>query len=169
MKFDLPEKLTAKSHTGYVVESVETSLKSLQKSLGIALNVKSYLFAPQKAWSCGVPIEGLKMQIALCPIKNDVFFEYIQPLTKAGFHFLSLVSNGDCLNHVAFCTDDYDACRAYFQKKGAVFVFEMEANDELIGYRRDFYAKLNGVPGVIEILENAQPYRIPVDETGGTI
>lgn len=167
MKFDLLEKLTAKSHSGYVVEDVEASLKSLQDSLEIALDVEPYVFAPNKAWSCGVPVEDLKMKIALCPVKNGVFFEYIQPLTKAGFHFLSLVSNGDNLNHVAFCTDDYEACRKFFVEKGAVFVFEMEANDELIGYRRDFYAKLDGVPGIIEILENAQPYRPQASGTGG--
>ena len=159
MEFDILEKLTAKSHSGFVVEDVEACVKNLQDTLGIAKDVKPYIFAPNKAWSCGVPYENVKMKIALCPVKNGVSFEYIQPLTKAGFHFLSLLSNGDELNHVAFCTDEFDACREFLVEKGAVFVFEMEANDELKGYRRNVYAKLEGVPGIIEILENAQPYR----------
>ena len=159
MVFDFPGMLTAKSHVGYVVQNVEESLKNLQAALGIAMDVKPYRFAPVKAWSCGVPLENLQMQIALCPVKNDVYFEYIQPLTEAGFHFLSLLNNGDSLNHVAFCTDDFDTCHRAFAQKGAVFVFEMVANDAEKGYRRDFYAKLEGVPGIIEVLENAKPYR----------
>ena len=158
MKLDFLKGLTAESHVGYVVSDVDSNLKKLQETLGVALDAKSYLFAPQKAWSCGIPIPDLQMRIVKCPIKNGVSFEYIQPMTQSGFHLLSLLSLGDQMNHVAFCTDHYDEYHMYFQEMGAVFVFEMEAYDELIGYRRDFYAKLDGIPGIIEILENAKPY-----------
>lgn len=152
------EKLTANVHVGYVVQDAEHCLKSLKNHLHCAENTSVYMFTPVKAYTCGVPIKELSLKIAMCHIKDNVYFEYIQPLSLEGFHYLSLLCNGDGMNHTAFYTNEYDSCRKYFKEIGAVFVFEAEANDSHNGYRRCFYAKLDGMPGVLEVLENAQPY-----------
>lgn len=153
------DKLTGKSHAGYVVEDVEACLRNVQEKFGCALDVKTYIFAPDKAWSCGVDLGKLEMRIALCQITDGVAMEFIQPLTPAGYHFLSKLERGENLNHMAFNTDQFDACHKELEEAGAVFVFEMEANDPLKGYRRCCYTKIPGIPGLVEILENSQPYR----------
>lgn len=152
-------KLTAKVHIGYVVQDVEHCLSSLNRHLHCAEGTSVYTFTPVKAYTCGVPMEQLSLKIAMCCVKDNVYFEYIQPLSPGGFHYLSLLGSGDGMNHTAFYTDEYDSCRKYFEETGAVFVFEAEANDPQNGYRRCFYAKLDGIPGVLEVLENARPYR----------
>ena len=153
------EKLTAKVHVGYVVQDVEHCLNSLNAHLHCAENTSTYVFTPVKAYTCGVPVKELSLKIAMCHIKDNVYFEYIQPLSPGGFHYLSFLSGGEGMNHTAFYTDEYDFCREQFEELGAVFVFEAEANDPQNGYRRCFYAKLDGVPGILEVLENARPYR----------
>ena len=159
MRLNIWEKLTPRTHVGYVVEDVDRCLRALQETLCCAEEVSSYVFTPVRARACGMPIENLSVKIAMCPVKGDVYVEYIQPLSPGGFHYLSFLSAGDAMNHAAFCTDEYEACREEFRRLGAVFVFEAEANDPQNGYRRCFYAKLDGVPGVLEILENATAYR----------
>jgi len=153
------DKLTPKVHAGYIVEDVEACLKSVQEKFGCALDVKSYIFAPTKSWSGGVDLGKLEMRIAMCPIGDKISMEFIQPLTPAGYHFLSLVASGDNLNHLAFTTDRFDECRAEVEAMGAVFVYEMVANDPVKGYRRNIYAKIPDIPGIVEILENATAYR----------
>jgi len=156
---DFLEKLTPKSHVGYVVENVDAALKSLQDTLCCATEATAYAFRPTKAWCCGLPINDLELRIAMCQIKDGVAFEYIQPVSPSGFHLLSLLSNGDSINHVCFTTDDFDHYHQEFENMGATIVFEAEANDPLNGYRRCFYSKLNDIPGIIEVLQNATPYR----------
>ncbi len=151
--------LVAKCHVGYVVEDVEAALDNLQDKLQCALDAKTYLFKPEKVWICGVAGQNIALKIALCKIKDNMTFEYIQPVTPEGFHFLSLISSGDSINHVCFATEDYDGYHKEFEAMGAQFLFEAVANDKLNGYRRCFYAKIPGIPGVMEILENAKPYR----------
>ena len=159
MLLNILEKLTAKVHMGYVVQDVEHCLECLKTNLHCAKDASTYIFTPVKAYTCGVPAKELSLKIAMCHIKDNVYFEYIQPLSPGGFHYLSLLCGGDNMNHAAFYTDECDSCRRDFEELGAVFVFEAEANDPQNGYRRCFYAKLDGVPGVLEVLENARPYR----------
>lgn len=152
-------KLNGKTHAGYIVDDAEACLKNVQEIFGCALDTKSYIFAPQKAWSCGVALGKVEMRIAMCEIGDYFNMEFIQPLTPAGYHFLSGIEKGESINHVAFQTEEFDACRQELQDRGAVFVFEMEANDPVKGYRRNCYAKVPGIPGIVEILESSQPYR----------
>lgn len=154
------EKLSGACHVGYVVEDVDRCLKELQEKFCCCEHVTPYFFAPQRAWSCGVPIENCVLKIAKCYMRDDlIMMEYIQPISKSGFHALSLIGNGDNLNHIAFNTDHYDECHSEFEKLGACFVFEAETNDIQNGYRRCAYAKLQHIPGLIEILENTKPYQ----------
>lgn len=155
---DFVSGLVAKCHVGYIVDDVDSALKNLQEKLGCALEAKSYLFKPLKAWTDDVPVDDFSLKIVICRIKDNMTFEYIQPISKEGYHFSALVSNGTHINHICFATEDFDGYRAEFRKMGAKFLFEAEANDPQNGYRRCFYAQLDGIPGVFEILENAKPY-----------
>lgn len=151
--------LVYKCHVGYLVNDVDEAIKALKDKLNCALETKSYLFAPEKAWVCDKPVDGIVLKIALCQIKENMTFEYIQPVTEVGYHYLAFMGNGESLNHVSFATDDFDRYRAEFKAMGASFLFEAVANDRLNGYRRCFYAKLPGIPGIMEIHENAKPFR----------
>ena len=150
------DKVTSKYHVGYVVEDAEAALKAVQKQFGCALDVETYTFIPTKAFACGAEMREYQMRIAMCPIKDNVYFEYIQPVSPVGFHYISLLSNGTNFNHVSFHTDRFDECYEELKNSGAVIVFEAEILDNR-GYRRTVYAKLDGVPGIIEILENTLP------------
>jgi len=151
--------LVEKTHVGYIVKDVDAAVAQLQEQLQCALNTQSYIFSPTKAWTNSVPLEGFALKIAICKIKDNMVFEYIQPISENGYHYQALMSDGEGLNHVCFATEDFDGYHKEFEKMGAEIVFEAEANDPLNGYRRCFYAKLNGLPGVFEVQENAKPYR----------
>lgn len=151
--------LVERSHVGYIVKDADAAVKSLQEQLQCALGVKTYLFSPYRAWTEDVPLLDFSLKIAICKITDNITFEYIQPLTQNGYHFQALTEAGEGLNHVCFATEDFEGYRAQFRQMGAKFLFEAEANDPQNGYRRCFYAKLSGIPGVFEILENPKPYR----------
>lgn len=151
--------LVEKCHVGYIVKDVDAAVKQLQEQLQCALHSQAYLFSPTKVWTNDIPLEHFTLKIAICKIKDNMTFEYIQPISENGYHFDVLMRDGEGLNHICFATEDFDGYRSEFRKMGAQFLFEAEANDPLNGYRRCFYAKLQGIPGVIEILENAKPYR----------
>lgn len=152
------DKLVPRSHVGYVVSDVDAAVKNLQQSLHCALDAKPYLFSPDKAWLCGVPMEDLVLKIAFCHIMDGVDFEYIEPVSKNGYHFLSLLEKGDGLNHVCFVTDQYDALHKEFEEMGASIFFEADVSDPVRGHRRCFYVKVDGVPGIFEIQQVATPH-----------
>ena len=156
---DFVNGLVEKCHVGYIVKDVDAAVKQLQEQLQCALESRSYLFSPVKAWTDRLPTEGFALKIAICKIKDNMTFEYIQPITENGYHFQALMDHGEGLDHICFAAEDFDSYRLEFEKMRAEFLFEAEANDPLNGYRRCFYAKLPGIPGVLEILENAKPYR----------
>ena len=150
--------LVEKCHVGYIVEDVDAALEQLQQ-LHCAIGVQTYLFTPSKVWTDDVPLQDFTLKIAICKIKDNMTFEYIQPVTRDGYHFRWLTQWGEGINHVCFATEDFDGYRTQFRQMGAKFLFEAEANDPQNGYRRCFYAKLPDIPGVLEILENAKPYQ----------
>ena len=157
MKF--VDGLVEKCHIGFLVKDVDAALAQLQEQLDCAIGAQTYLFAPAKAWTDDVPVQDVALKMVICKIKDNMTFEYIQPLTQNGYHYEALQQSGEGLNHVCFATEDFDGYRKEFRQMGAKFLFEAEANDPKNGYRRCFYARLPGVPGVFEILENAKPYR----------
>ncbi|MBR4016629.1 MAG: VOC family protein [Oscillospiraceae bacterium] len=152
------DKLVPRSHVGFVVEDVDAAVKNLQQTFECALDAEPYIFKPDKAWINGYPAGDIELKIAFCKISENVSFEYIQPVTQDGYHFMSLVERGDNLNHVCFVTDDLDYYREEFKKMGAPILFEAEVADPVRGRRRCLYTKLKGIPGVFEIQETAKPY-----------
>jgi len=153
------EGLTGKWHVGYIVEDVSTAVEGLQKKFGCALGAKPYIFASERAWKDGEEFRDLKLRIAICRINETMTFEYIQPISQEGYHYLSLISDGNSLNHICFGVEDYDRYRKDFLEHGALIMFEAEANDRQNGYRRCFYAKFKDIPGVFEIQEKPTAYR----------
>ena len=151
--------LVERSHVGYIVEDVDAALKSLQTQLQCAIGVETYLFTTNKVWTDDAPLQDLTLKIAICKITDKITFEYIQPVSQNGYHFAALKEAGEGVNHVCFITEDFEGYRAQFRSLGAKILFEAEANDPKNGYRRCFYAKLPGIPGVLEIAENPKPYR----------
>lgn len=153
------DHLVERNHVGFLVADVDLAVKALQKQLQCAMDTKSYLFRPLKAWTKGTAERDFALKIAICRIADKMTFEYIQPLTETGYHFEELSKKGEGINHVCFATEDFDSYKKDFLAMNAELLFEAEANDPVNGYRRCFYARLPGIPGVIEVLENPKPYR----------
>lgn len=156
---DLKNYLNGVSHVGFVVEDVADALANIQQRFGCCSEVEPYLFSPDKAWYCGEPLEGVCLKIVMCRLSETIIYEIIQPLTPAGFHYASLMKQGDHLNHVALQTEDYEGLHKAFAQEGGKMLFEAETNDQRGGYRRCFYATLPGIPGVFEVQEKATAYR----------
>ena len=142
-------------HVGYIVANRDASVERLQSILGID-NFILYDFVPNKAWVAGKEIFDCKLKIAVGTFKNNVKLEIIEPISGNTPHkgYLSKIGSG--IHHIAFYSDRYDEWHEYFEEKGAAFIFEMEAEDDVIGYRRSFYAEMEGFQGILEITEIAK-------------
>ena len=152
---DITKDLPPLGHVGYVVDDVEANAEKYRRSLGIE-NFRIYNFTPDNVWVDEKKLPGCTLRIAIGSIKNEVKIELIQPIAGDTPHARFLREKGPGLHHVAFYTKDYDQWRVYFKDKGAKFVFEAEAEDDVIGYRRSFYAQVEGMVGLIEITEIAR-------------
>jgi hypothetical protein len=156
---DILKDLPPIGHIGYIVANRDSSVEMLQSILGID-NFILYDFVPKKAWVTGKEIFDCKLKIAVGVFKNNVKLEIIQPVSGATPHheFLSKIGSG--IHHIAFYSDRYDEWHEYFKARSAVFLFEMEAEDDVIGYRRSFYAEVEGFQGVLEITEIARKRKL---------
>ncbi len=153
---DITKDLPPLGHVGYVVDDVEANAEKYRRSLGIE-NFMIYNFTPDNVWSDEQRLPGgCTLRIAIGSIKNEVKIELIQPIAGDTPHARFLREKGPGIHHVAFYTKDYDEWRAYFKDKGAKFAFEAETEDEIIGYRRSFYAQVPDMVGLIEITEIAR-------------
>jgi methylmalonyl-CoA/ethylmalonyl-CoA epimerase len=152
---DITKDLPPLGHVGYVVDDVEANAEKYHRSLGIE-NFRIYDFTPDNVWVNERKLPGCTLRIAIGSIKNEVKIELIQPIAGDTPHARFLKEKGPGVHHIAFYSKDYDQWRAYFEEKGAKFVFEAEAEDEIIGYRRAFYAQVEGMIGLIEITEIAR-------------
>lgn len=152
---DIAKDLPPLGHIGYIVANREIAVEKLKKLLGIT-DFVLYDFAPQKAWVKGREIDDCKLRIAAGQLKGNVKVEIIEPVSASTPHEEFLSQKGPALHHIAFYSDRYEEWREYFKGQGAVFTFEMEAEDETIGYRRSFYAEIEGFEGTFEITEIAR-------------
>lgn len=143
-------------HIGFVVKDLKATIEAFKQIYDLE-SCEPYDFSPTRAWSYGKEIADYKLKIAV--IKTDHsgdFFEIIQPLSGEGVHKDFIEAGNTGLHHIAFKVDNYDYWRKYFADKGANFVFESETEDELVGYRRCFYADDKELGLVYEIKES--PY-----------
>jgi methylmalonyl-CoA/ethylmalonyl-CoA epimerase len=140
------------AHLGYVVENVDTDAALFTRHMGV-MDFRIYDFVPLRAWADGTELSGCALRIAMGSIGNNVKVELIQPVSGETPHARFLRDRGPGLHHAAFSTADYDAWRGSYRDNGARIVFEAEAEDDIIGYRRCFYAQVNGMAGLVEFSE----------------
>ncbi|OHD73792.1 MAG: hypothetical protein A2177_15965 [Spirochaetes bacterium RBG_13_68_11] len=89
-------------------------------------------------------------------VDGRVGIELIQPGEGATPQASFLQEKGPGLHHVAFYSERYEEWLDRFRRLGAEISFEAEAEDEINGYRRSFYAEVAGMPGIVEISEIAR-------------
>ena len=152
---DIARDLPPLGHVGYVVDDVDANAEKYRRSLGIE-KFLVYNFTPDNVWADERKLDGCTLRIAIGSIKNEVKIELIQPISGDTPHARFLKEKGPGIHHIAFYSKDYDQWRAYFKDCGATFVFEAETEDQVIGYRRSFYAQVAGMIGLIEITEIAR-------------
>jgi methylmalonyl-CoA/ethylmalonyl-CoA epimerase len=152
---DITKDLPPLGHVGYVVDDVEANAEKYRRSLGIE-NFMIYNFTPDNVWADQRKLKECTLRIAIGSIKNEVKIELIQPIAGDTPHARFLKEKGPGIHHIAFYTRDYDQWHAYFADAGAKFVFEAETEDQIIGYRRSFYAQVAGMVGLTEITEIAR-------------
>ena len=152
---DIAKDLPPLGHLGYIVENVDRNVAKFREILGID-NFRAYDYVPGRAWVNGKELFPCKLRIAIGSFINGCKIELIQPLVGATPHAQFLREKGPGLHHVAFYTKQYEDWLDHFRKVGAEITFEAEAEDEIIGYRRSFYAQVAGMVGVVEITEIAR-------------
>jgi hypothetical protein len=152
---DISRDLPPLGHVGYIVDDVQANAEKYRRSLGIE-NFRIYEFLPNKAWASGKELSVCSLRIAIGSMKNEAKIELIQPIAGETPHARFLKEKGPGVHHIAFYSKDYEEWLAFYKGCGAQIVFEMEAEDDIIGYRRAFYAQVAGMAGIIEITEIAR-------------
>ena len=146
---DLPEV----SHIGFIVNDIDKSEKRFSEIFHVEFNI--YDFKPLRAWTYGEEIKDLFFRIGMGTPENGPGIEIIRPVSgKAARPLTFLETNGRNIHHLAYKVNDgdYEDWKKYFINKfAAEIVFEAEAEDKEIGYRRTFYAQMEDVEGLIEI------------------
>jgi len=144
-------------HVGFVVANLDETVKQFKDFYGVS-DFNIYDFTPSRVWSYGKEVYDYKLKIAMSASKDArTGIEIIQPLSGEGVHKEFLVAGNSGMHHVCISVDDdYDDWRDRFASNGYRFVFESETEDEVIGYRRCFYAEDTIAGMIIEIKE--QPY-----------
>ncbi len=138
-------------HVGYMVESVDASVKKLGEAWGIQ-DFVAYDFVPQRAWSYGEEIFDCKLRIALGTPAAGAKVELVEYVGGTNTpHERFMREKGENIHHIAYYVDDYEAARAYvLSQPGGAIIFEAEIEDETLGKRRSFYCTYDGAPGVYE-------------------
>lgn len=144
-------------HLGFVVKDIEATVNQLKDIYGVK-EFQIYDFEPGIAWSYGEESKNYKLKIAMGSIAgSDVKIEVIQPVSGEGLHKDFVGDGNGGLHHICFAVDEgYEDWVEYYRNLGYRFVFESETEDDVIGYRRCFYAE-DPIAGMIfEVKEN--PY-----------
>ena len=127
-------------HVGYVVSDFEKTVQHIKDYYGID-DFKFWEFNPLKAWAYGKPVDEYKLKVGMATINDGgACIEIITPITEYGYHYDFIKSGKNGLNHLCFKVEDYPYWREHFIEKCGEFLFEAEIEDDLVGYRRCFYA-----------------------------
>lgn len=144
-------------HIGYIVDDLENMVIHFSEFYGIN-NFQFYDFKPGRVWSYGNEVTGYNLKIAMGSMPSGTAnIELIQPIEGEGVHrdFINAGNNG--FHHVCYAIDEgYEDLRIHFENLGAKFVFESETEDDVIGYRRCFYAEDSKAGVIFEVKET--PY-----------
>ncbi len=140
-------------HVGFVVRDVDETVKRFGEILGIT-DFRTYIFEPSHAWSYGKELSHYKLKIAMAAMPDfQTKIEIIQPISEEGIHGEFIKSGRSGIHHIAYTVENFDEWKAYFTENGANIVFESETEDDVIGYRRCFYANDEIMGTVFEVLE----------------
>jgi catechol 2,3-dioxygenase-like lactoylglutathione lyase family enzyme len=144
-------------HIGFVVDDFEGTIEHLKSFYGVK-EFQIYDFKPNKAHTRGVKLPECELKIAMCSLGkgNKDTIEIINPVVGESIfkEFLDKGSIG--FNHICFPVDDFDDSRNYFLSRGAEIIFEVETEDDIIGFRRGMFVHDPELDLIIEIKEN--PY-----------
>lgn len=144
-------------HIGFVVKDLEETLNHFKSYYNIS-DFMVYDFSPTNAWSYGKKVGEYKLKIAMGAIpESKSRIEIIQPVLGDGVHKDFVDGGNSGFHHICFSLDrDYDEWRSHFEGQGAEFIFESETEDDVIGYRRCFYARDAVTNLIFEVKE--KPY-----------
>lgn len=140
------------SHIGYIVKNINESVNFFKNLLGID-EFFVYDFKPLTAYINGIKINDCFLKIGMGSMRNDMKIELIQPMiNNKESQIKSVFRQTTILHHIAFQVSDYLLWRRYFiEELDAKIIFEAEIEDEIIGYRKSFYALIKDKAGIIEI------------------
>lgn len=91
-----------------------------------------------------------KFKIAMATLQNGSQLEMIEPVSGDTPQRDFIAKGLQGLHHMAFYTDRYDEWLEYFKARKAPILFEAEAEDEVKGYRRCFYAEDKALCCIVE-------------------
>jgi methylmalonyl-CoA/ethylmalonyl-CoA epimerase len=140
-------------HVGIISADLEKCVRTFGQLFGNN-ELQIYDFIPKKVWVLGKAVSGCKLKIAMIKLPNGMAFEIIEALTGDDIpHKTFLAERGGGLHHIAFYTDQYDNWLGYFKHNNVAILFEAEAEDEIRGYRRCFYAEDKRLGLIVEFTE----------------
>ena len=136
-------------HAGMVVRNLEECVERYREVFGID-SFLVYDFRPMRAWVMGEEIFDCKFKIAMATLQNGSQLEMIEPVCGDTPQMDFITSGRQGLHHLAFYTDQFDGWLAHFKGLNAPILFEAEAEDDIKGYRRCFYAEDKGLNCIVE-------------------
>ena len=123
-------------HLGYVYADVDKAIDDLRSLYDIE-SFARYDFAPQYAWYKGEPVEGFSLNIGMLQVGGGCTMELIQPPMNVKSHFRDFLESGKKgLHHVCFSTDKFTQWRDYLDELGREVLFQVQTEDDKIGFRR---------------------------------
>lgn len=140
------------AHVGYLTADREAVLAHLEKLYGLHdwLRVE---YKPGAARCYGREVQGqYYVKAAVVPGAEGCSFEINQPVSK-GAHQDYLGCWQNHINHICHKIKDFEYWRDYFVGLGCKELFSAEMEDELMGYRRCFYAYDSTLNAVFELME----------------
>lgn len=139
-------------HVGYLTGDRESVLAHLGELYGLGdwLRVE---YKPQKAWCYGRPVEGqYHVKAAVIPGAAGCSWEINQAVSE-GTHRDYLHRWPNRINHLCHKIQEFEYWRSYFVGHGCIEVFSAEMEDDVMGYRRCFYAYDGALDAIFELME----------------
>ena len=140
-------------HVGFIVANLEEAINYFKETYCIK-DFQTWEFNPMSAKVNGIPVEEYKLRVAMGSFPDgDTKLEIIEPVTPLGCHYNYIQERKKGIHHLCFTADNYDYWYSHFQNKSVNFIFEAEIEDDIIGYRRCFYAEDKQAGLIFEIRE----------------
>ena len=143
-------------HIGFIVKNLEESMEYFKAVYGIE-NYQTWKFKPMSVKVNGISVYEYQLKVAMGSYAGcDTKLEIIEPVTPLGCHYNFVKAGKSGIHHLCFTTDQYNYWHDSFIKKNVNLMFEAEIEDDIIGYRRCFYAEDPKAGMIFELRE--EPY-----------